>query len=202
MNTETIFRLVFLVVSIGYLLPRIYFRWKASKADLKGEIGMSQSGESKLRLALMGLSGLGINVSALLWMINPDWLPWAYLDTPDRLRWIGAIVGLFAILVGYLAHSTLGTSFTPYVQTRVEHRLVTEGIYSWIRHPVYASFFVLFAAFFLISTSWLLGVFALVYSVVIIQRVQHEEAMMIDAFGNQYRQYIQLTGRFVPRLRN
>jgi len=37
--------------------------------------------------------------------------------------------------------------------------------------------------------------------VLMIIRVPREESMMVEGFGESYRQYMKRTGRFIPRLR-
>jgi len=56
-------------------------------------------------------------------------------------------------------------------------------------------------SFFLISTDWFIGLlFIGGVTAVIISRVGREEATMIEQFGDEYRAYMQRTGRFLPRL--
>jgi protein-S-isoprenylcysteine O-methyltransferase Ste14 len=65
---------------------------------------------------------------------------------------------------------------------------------------MYTSFFAYLGASFLLTANWLIGVLGLVYSLLILERVGHEERMMLDTYGEEYRQYVQHTGRFLPRL--
>jgi protein-S-isoprenylcysteine O-methyltransferase Ste14 len=82
----------------------------------------------------------------------------------------------------------------------VGHRVVAEGVYAWIRHPVYTSFFALLAICFLLTANWLIGLMGLGYSLVIVERAGHEERMMLERFGDECRAYMQRTGWFLPRL--
>jgi protein-S-isoprenylcysteine O-methyltransferase Ste14 len=113
---------------------------------------------------------------------------------------MGVAVGAIAVWVGYQAHRTLGTSFTATLKTLGEHRLIIQGIYRWVRHPMYTSFFAILAANFLVTANGLIGGLAVIYSLLIVERAGHEERMMLESFGEDYRQYMQRTGRFCPRL--
>ena len=65
---------------------------------------------------------------------------------------------------------------------------------------MYTSFFALLATSALLTASWLIGALGLVYSLLIVQRVSEEEAMLLESFGEGYRHYMRHTGRFLPRL--
>ena len=200
MDNEILFRVILLVVGIGYIVPRFYYRRKAVQANSSGESELRSVTESKLRLALMGVSGLGANLLVITWIVQTAWLNWSSLALPDWLRWVGAAMGVVAVWLGYLSHRTLGTSYTATLKTMEGHRLVAQGIYRWIRHPMYASFFAILMADFLLTANWLIGLLGLVYSLLIVERVSHEERMMLDTYGEEYRHYMRRTGRFFPCL--
>ncbi|RIK38974.1 MAG: hypothetical protein DCC55_19515 [Chloroflexi bacterium] len=82
---------------------------------------------------------------------------------------------------------------------RQRYQLVTNGIYRYIRDPMYTFGWLLGIAQAL--WNWIVAVaglasFALLYS----QRVGYEEQMMLDQFGEAYRAYMDRTGRVIPRL--
>jgi len=200
MENEILFRVALLVMAIGYIVPRFYYRSRARRVAPQSQAILKGTTESRVRLALMGISGLGTHLLNIVWLINPVWMSWSYLPLPDWPRWLGIAVGLATVWLGYLAHRTLGASFTPTLKIAESRHLVTQGIYRCIRHPMYTSFFAYLAASFLFTANWLIGVLGLVYSFLILERVGHEERMMLDTFGEEYRQYTRRTGRFLPRL--
>jgi len=199
MDTEIVFRAILLAAMVGYIVPRAAYRIKARRAGPPGETALRNATESKVRLALMGVSGLGADLLSIAWAIQPAWLRCSSLSLLGWLRWAGAAAGAVAVWLGYLAHRTLGANYTPTLTTTQDHQIVAEGIYRWIRHPMYTSFFALLAACFLLSGNWLIGVLGATYSLLIVERVGHEERMMLDAFGERYRRYMRDTGRFLPR---
>jgi len=200
MYSETLFRMILLVVMLGYILPRAYYLRKARRSNPRGESYLQNVTESKVRLALLGISGMGADLLSVVWSIHPAWLGWSSMPLPNWLRWIGAAVGLVAVWLGYVSHRTLGASYTPTLKTKESHQFVAQGIYRWVRHPMYTSFFTLLATCFLLSANWLIGLLGLFYSLLIVERVGHEEGMMLDAFGEEYRHYMRHIGRFFPRL--
>ena len=200
MDSELLFRIVLAVKSLAYIVPRFYYRRQAARANPSGETELRNVSESKLRLALMAVSGLGANLLTLLWIINPVWLRWSRLPLPDWLRWVGVVVGAIAVWLGYLAHRTLGTNYTATLKRMEGRRFVVQGVYRWVRHPMYTSFFAVLAADFLLTANWLIGLLGMVYSLVIVERVGHEERILLESFGDEYRQYMRRVGRFFPRL--
>jgi protein-S-isoprenylcysteine O-methyltransferase Ste14 len=66
---------------------------------------------------------------------------------------------------------------------------------------MYTSFYLLVAAFFLLSANGLIGLAWFGgLTVVMVTRIAREEAVMQEKFGDAYRAYIHQTGRFLPRL--
>jgi protein-S-isoprenylcysteine O-methyltransferase Ste14 len=195
-----LFRIVLAVKGVAYIVPRFYYRRQAVRANPSGESELRNVSESKLRLALMAVSGLGAHLLAILWIIQPAWLSWSCLPLPDWLRWVGVVIGAVDVWVGYLAHRTLGTNYTATLKRMEGQRLVVQGIYRWIRHPMYTSFFAVLVANFLLTANWLIGLLAVVYSLLIVERVGREERILLESFGDEYRRYMRRVGRFFPRL--
>jgi protein-S-isoprenylcysteine O-methyltransferase Ste14 len=200
MENEILFRVALLVMTIGYIAPRFYYRSRARRVDPQSQAILKNTTESRVRLALMGISGLGTHLLNIVWLVNPVWMRWSCLPLPGWPRWLGIAVGLATVWLGYLAHRTLGASFTPTLKIGESRQLVTQGIYRCIRHPMYTSFFAYLGASFLLTANWLIGMLGLVYSLLILERVGHEERMMLDTYDEEYRQYVEHTGRFLPRL--
>jgi protein-S-isoprenylcysteine O-methyltransferase Ste14 len=52
----------------------------------------------------------------------------------------------------------------------------------------------------LLTANWLIGLTSLIVLVLLAVRTPKEEQMLIARFGQQYRDYMEKTGRFVPRI--
>jgi protein-S-isoprenylcysteine O-methyltransferase Ste14 len=201
MGSETIFCVTLLLMFLGYIIPRSYYRRKAHHSSPEDQLPLTETTESEVRLALLGVCGLSADLLSIAWAINPQWLAWSNLPLPPWLHWLGLPGAAGTVWLGYLAHRTLGSNYTPDLRTKVGHQVVADGIYGWIRHPMYTSFFALLASYFLLTANWLIGLWGLGYSLLIVERAGHEEQMLIERFGDEYRAYIQRTGRFLPRLK-
>jgi protein-S-isoprenylcysteine O-methyltransferase Ste14 len=116
----------------------------------------------------------------------------------------GAGVAILALAVWlfWRSHADLGRNWSPSLQLREGHQLVTGGVYRSIRHPMYASQWLWSTAQALLLQNWIAGWAGLVlFLPLYLSRVPREERMMLDRFGGAYRAYMDRTGRVVPRLR-
>jgi protein-S-isoprenylcysteine O-methyltransferase Ste14 len=77
-------------------------------------------------------------------------------------------------------------------------RLVTGGIYRYIRHPMYSSLFFLGWGIFFKDQSWLGGILATAATIFLVLTARMEEHENIRFFGNDYREYMKGTKMFVP----
>jgi protein-S-isoprenylcysteine O-methyltransferase Ste14 len=114
---------------------------------------------------------------------------------------VGAILMTLAIWLFWRSHADLGRNWSPSLQLREGHELVTEGVYRHIRHPMYASEWLWSIAQALMLQNWVAGWAGLaLFTPLYVLRVPREEQMMLDQFGEEYRAYMNRTGRIVPQL--
>ncbi len=104
----------------------------------------------------------------------------------DALRWIGLTISLFGLAGVVLARYTLGRSFS--VRAKATE-LVTAGIYSRIRNPIYV-----FSAIFIVGLIVIVrkpGLLLILLIVAPLQvfRARREARVLEDKFGDAYRQY-------------
>jgi protein-S-isoprenylcysteine O-methyltransferase Ste14 len=105
-----------------------------------------------------------------------------------------------ALVVFWRAHADLGQNWSPTLQIREGHRLVTNGIYQSIRHPMYASQWLWVIAQALLLQNWIAGLGGVIsFLPMYLLRVGPEEQMMVDEFGEEYRNYMGRTGRVLPK---
>ncbi len=78
--------------------------------------------------------------------------------------------------------------------------LVTEGVYRYIRHPLYSSLLFLAWGIFLKDVGWLVGVLALSTTAFLIATAKADEAESIRFFGPAYEDYMKRTKMFIPYL--
>ncbi|HKN69124.1 MAG TPA: isoprenylcysteine carboxylmethyltransferase family protein [Gemmatimonadaceae bacterium] len=144
-------------------------------------------------------------IGALLFR-NRGWLPVLFIGVPllvpghmSAAAWIvGAIVvvaGEWVRLAGVAAAGTVTRR-----RSRTVQRLVTYGIFAWVRNPLYVGNFLIWMGFTIISgVYWFLPlaivIFAIEYSLI----VRYEEGVLESIFGGEYLAYRQSTPRWIPR---
>jgi protein-S-isoprenylcysteine O-methyltransferase Ste14 len=193
---ETFFHLVFVFIFIAFTVIRMVFHRRATLSAGKVEYR-----EGRLHTALRLLTGIPFMLALLAYMINPAVLAWAELPLPRWAHWLGVVSGLASLALIYWVHTALGENFSTTLHLRENHTLVTGGPYRWVRHPMYTVLYIHLTGIFLLTGNWFLGgVYFLALSLIILFRLDREEATMIEKFGDQYRQYMLQTGRFLPRI--
>ena len=79
-------------------------------------------------------------------------------------------------------------------------KLVTSGIYKYIRHPLYSSLFLLTWGILFKHPDWILLNVAIFASVFLFLTARADEKECIKYFGENYRDYMKRTKRFIPFL--
>jgi protein-S-isoprenylcysteine O-methyltransferase Ste14 len=114
---------------------------------------------------------------------------------------VGSAVFALALWCIYRSLQDLGRAFSPSLEIRHQHQLVTAGIYRYVRHPMYLGFLLWAIAQMLLLPNWVVGAAGLVgWTVFFASRVGREERMLLDEFGDQYEEYISRTYRVIPGL--
>ena len=94
-----------------------------------------------------------------------------------------------------------GEKISRSVDGSVMMTLITSGPYRFVRHPIYTAFVLILGSTFLISANWFIGFAWLGMTVLeVASRIGFEESLMLEYFGDQYREYMKKTGRLLPRL--
>ncbi len=195
---ENLFRISAALILVLAISISGYFRRKADR--ISGE-KVSTKDEGRPIFLALRLGGLFLWFSPLIYAINPAWMAWSKIGLPDWLRWIGVGVGFLSLALITWMFRSIGTGITPTVATRKEHKLSTSGPYRWIRHPLYSFGTLAFLSLGLIADSWFIVLLAVLAFILLATRTPNEEAHLIEKFGDEYREYMKRTGRYLPRLK-
>jgi len=189
------------LVMVGYFLFFLGTIWRVLRYGelvdrTRDEQVKETGGQVAALITTLGL--LGFHWLAVYEFAQRSATPFSLLDG----FWIGSGLLLIGsgIAVSQVAIRTLGKFFDRLV-IKSDHRLVTEGIYSSIRHPIYTSYILLFLGYCaMLQSCFGLGVLALVCVVWFGNRIAIEERMLEGRFGEEYRVYCQGTKRLFPYL--
>jgi protein-S-isoprenylcysteine O-methyltransferase Ste14 len=195
MEPETLFRIALLVIIVLTMTVTIPFRLQASKTKER----FDRKQEGRMLAIALRLLGLGLWVSTFLYLIDPSLTSWSRLPMPMGIRWIGVGVGVLCPALFYWTLSSLGRNLTDTVGTRLNAYLVTHGPYRWVRHPFYVCAALLMTAVTVLTANALIGFCSLGVLSLLALRTPREEAVLVERFGDAYRNYQNQTGRFWPR---
>ena len=193
--SQEIFNWVWLVLFIVITVVRkVHVRKAGSRISLKGT--------PLAEAALMVLWGVAAGVLPFFYMFG-TWFNFANLpfEMAPALGFVGAAFFLISIWLLHRSHADLGKLWSPTVEPEAGQRLVTDGVYKRIRHPMYAAHVMWGIAQALLLPNLIAGPLALVLIFAVIGlRVPREERAMIEQFGDEYRRYMHRTGRILPKL--
>jgi protein-S-isoprenylcysteine O-methyltransferase Ste14 len=199
METETIFRILLPILILAFIAHRGYYTKKSSRPENE----TLKKREEGILSKIAGLLGMIGFVAMIGYVINPQWLSWASLPFPIWLRWTGVGIVLIGFALLQCAQVTLGRSWSDTPRMMKEQALITSGPYRFIRHPIYTAFILILGSTLFIASNWLIGITWAGMTVLdIASRIGFEESLMVEYFGDQYREYMKRTGRLLPRIIN
>jgi protein-S-isoprenylcysteine O-methyltransferase Ste14 len=148
-------------------------------------------------IVLLAFAGIGMLVPLIY--VFSSVLNFANYSLPIWAGWLGVVLFAVAIWLLWRSHVDLGKNWTPTLGIRHDHQLVTDGVFEHMRHPMYAAHILWGIASALMLHNWIAGFTFLVVTVIqYLSRVNAEEQMMLEEFGEQYETYMQRSGRIIP----
>ena len=149
-------------------------------------------------IVLMAISATGLGVLPFIYVVsnaprfaNYPFRPWQ--------AWLGAVLFAASLWLFHRTHKDLGRNWSVTLEVRDQHTLVTSGVYSRVRHPMYSAFWLWALAQALLLPNWIAGPAGLIgFGTLFFLRVGREEALMIETFGEDYRRYMARTARILP----
>ena len=143
-------------------------------------------------------------------LIGACLIPILYLTTPVfrfadyTLPLAVSLTGIALMILGnwlfWRAHVDLGVNWSPTIQMREGHELITRGIYRHVRHPMYAAIWLIVLSQAMILPNYVAGWSGVLgFGLLYFGRVGKEEQMMLGLFGKAYEEYMRKTGRLLPK---
>ena len=112
----------------------------------------------------------------------------------------GIVVYILSLYLFWKSHHDLGKNWSPTLEIREQHTLIIDGIYKKVRHPMYTSIWLWCIAQALLLPNYIAGFSGIIsFALLYFLRVDNEEKMMLEQFGEDYEIYMQNTGRFLPK---
>ena len=187
--------ILFLVSAFCVLAIRVYHR-----RATQGASPVVATRNTLLDTALLIAAMVAMAPIPMVYIFTP-YLDLANFSVPVPLRWIGILTVFWAIFIFLRSHSDLGLNWSGFLELKERQELITHGIYRRIRHPMYAAVLIWSLGQALALTNWIAGPANIIVTLAFLGvRAPREEAMLLERFGKPYQDYMNQTGRFIPRL--
>ena len=188
---------IFTIIYFAAMVLQIIIRTPFDQKRRKGKI--SESRVTSQEKTALGLLSLGTLLIPIIYAAT-HWLDFSNYTLPTWMGWLGVVILVAGLYIFWRAHTDLGVNWSPSLEIREQHELITRGIYAIIRHPMYTSQWLWVIAQPLLLQNWIAGVlnipfFFMFYSL----RVKAEENLMLERFGDQYRSYMEKVGGVFPK---
>ena len=123
-------------------------------------------------------------------------------EAPAVMRFTGLVFYVIGLMLMFISHYYLGEYFSGIAEIKEGHTLVTNGVYKYVRHPMYTAFYILAFGILLVSANALIGgLSVLLWHFQYKYRVVKEEAYLLEKFGEHYKKYMIYTGGLFPRFK-
>jgi protein-S-isoprenylcysteine O-methyltransferase Ste14 len=184
------------IIWVAGIIAWFVIRYPFARRSRKTAV--AQSRQNWLEWALLGAAALGLFIIPLIY-VAAGWPSSLDHAAVPGLAWLGLATLLAALALFRRSHADLGRGWSASLKLRETHKLVTAGIYRHVRHPMYLSFLLLGLSQLLLLPNWFAGSVGLIAAFLMFAlRVQREEAMMLDRFGAEYRDYMARSKRLIP----
>ncbi len=164
-------------------------------SSMKRPVVKNQRG---LREWILLVIAKSLSLLPIFWLVSPFL---AFADYP--LHSVPFVAGIPCYILGlwlfYRSHSDLGVQFSETLELKENHVLITEGIYSRLRHPMYLSFLIYSVGQALVLPNYIAAPsFGLAMVLLLAIRLGREEEMLREEFGSEYDAYCERSYRLIP----
>ncbi len=194
MADDIFYRAIFIGLYGLFLAVRGYYRFVKPRHEVSEKEEKRETGVSGV---VISIAILGSFVSYALYLLGiPIMDIFQYDAYPLILRWAGVVIVLIMVpLLGWI-HRTLDRQYSAYLMIKSEHRLITEGPYARVRHPMYTVLGLFSFGVALVTANILIIAFSIVILASFPFIAKQEEQMLIETFGDEYIEYMKRTRRF------
>jgi protein-S-isoprenylcysteine O-methyltransferase len=141
--------------------------------------------------------GLGLLALAAAPILNAFDI--ADMDLGPAVGWVGVAVMAGGLAVRLWSQAALGRYYTSTLRHAADQPVLASGPYRLLRHPGYGGMLLAWLGAGLATTNWAAAAAIAVLMVAAYgYRIAAEEAMLLGALGDRYREYMAHTWRLVP----
>ncbi|MFX1379579.1 MAG: methyltransferase family protein [Promethearchaeota archaeon] len=149
---------------------------------------------SMLLLSPFFLIGAFLENTLLISQIFPFW-------NNIIISYLGFILYITGALLIFVARTQLGRFGSAELSTEEDHQLFTQGIYKYIRNPMYSGGLIATVGFCLVFRCIITLIIIFIYTFLVYRmRIIEEEKILLNKFGKDYEEYKKKTKKLIPFL--
>jgi protein-S-isoprenylcysteine O-methyltransferase Ste14 len=187
---------VFDVIFVVMLVASIIIRAPYDKENRKSKTTESRFDSLERAALLFAVSGAIL--IPLLYLVTPVLNFANYTVNPWQCI-AGTILIIPSMWLFWRSHKDLGRQFSPKLEIKESHQLITSGVYKYVRHPMYTAVLFISLSQLLLIGNWIAGpAYFIGFTFLYLVRVKREEELMLQQFGEGYAIYMKKTNRLFP----
>ncbi len=192
--TFTIFKIILLIYIVACGIIRIPLMKKCKQNKNKKSLNANFE-KIKVFIAWLGMCFVPFIY------IFTDFLNRFEMNIPISIRIICSVGLLANAILFYYVHKELNDNWSAVLEVKEGQKLIKTGVYKYIRHPMYTQSWIWVILQGLVAANSFVLIFGLVtWGFMYFTRIEAEEKMLIEEFGNEYIEYMKNSGRIIPKL--
>lgn len=191
---EKVFKIFLLVILYVYGAVRMPYMKNRDK------IKYVKNKNTKLEKMNVFIAWLGMCLVPHLYAFTNIFEKYA-MKVPFWGRSLAAILMILDVVYFYYIHKELSNNWSPILEIRENQKLITSGVYKYVRHPMYTQCWAWVFLQGIVSSNAFVWIFGLLsWGFLYFTRVFNEEKLMLEEFGDEYKEYMNKTGRILPKI--
>jgi len=123
------------------------------------------------------------------------------INIHETISQIGLITAIFGILIIVISLLQLNNNLSPFPTPKTGSKLIQNGVYKFVRHPIYTGIILMTFGYGLYLNSPYKVIIAIVLYILFYFKSSYEEQRLKSVFSD-YENYKTKTGRFFPSLKS
>jgi len=169
------------IFELYFILPVVIFSIPVMKKRAPENLDTSVLNKREIRFLVISKIVMFFPIIYSIFLPFKSGTVWFYIGLPIALA--GTV--LYTIVWINLAANPL------------EGRPATKGLYRYSRHPMYISMFIMSVGVGIACASWLYLLLSILSMILTIIFVDHEEHLLLDKYGDDYRKYVSKTPKWI-----
>ena len=193
-NSSILFKIIYCILLSIYSLIRIIYAKGSTKRINK------KSKNDTFEIIKAFIAFLGMVLIPLL-SVFTSFLDIFRFKFPLIIIYFSIIGKIFNIYFFYIIHKQLGDNWSPILEIKKNQKLIKDGVYKYIRHPMYTQHWLWIILQGILLDNYFVEIFGIItFGFLYFTRINKEEELMIEEFGEEYKKYMENTGRLLPKL--